>query len=308
MQKSILALGALVFSTLAAGSAQAAQGCDRACLTGVLDRYLLATIRHDPKMAPLAADYRGTENAVEIKAGEGTWKSLKMLGSVQRRYIDPVTGQAAFFGTVEEADGPSIASLRLKVVDRKVVEAEWILGRKGAALYNPVGLVNEPPSDQAIAKADRGTRDQLVEAATSYFDGLQSKNGSIVLKQDGCVRLENGTKVTQRRSGPGVPPPVAAPTAAGQPDAAHIANELGNGDCASGFDRFQIRQVAHRRFPLVDEEMGVVLGEGMFLRPAGSTTPRLLLAEYFTTKGGKIVGIYASMTYLAATAPETTGW
>lgn len=304
MRKSLMALGALVLSMVAVNGAQAAQSCNRSCLTGVLDSYLLGVIRHDPKAAPLAAGYRGTENAVEVKAGEGTWKSLKMLGSVQRRYIDPVSGQAAYFGTVEEADGTSVASLRIKVVDRKVVEAEWILGRKGAALYNPLGLANEPPSDKAIPAADRGTRAQLIAAATSYFDGLQTKNGAIVIKQNGCVRLENGTKVTQRNR----PAPVAAPSAPGQPDAAHIANEFGGGDCASGFDRFQIRQVTHRSFPLVDEEMGVVLGQGMFLRPAGSTTPRLLLAEYFTTRGGKIIGIYASMTYLPATAPETTGW
>ena len=32
-----------------------------------------------------------------MKPGEGLWKSASALGKVQRRYLDPVTGQAAYF-------------------------------------------------------------------------------------------------------------------------------------------------------------------------------------------------------------------
>jgi hypothetical protein len=288
-------LAAFVVAASCAGVASAQPGaCDRTCLRSTLDSYLLAVIRHDPKLAPLAPRYRGAENAREVKPGEGFWKTVRMLGSVQRRYLDPVSGQAAYFGIVEDESGPMIASVRIKIEGRRIVEGEWIVGRRGDALYSPAGLAAEPPSERIVPKSRRVGRAALEAAANSYFQGLQQKDGSIVLHNPGCIRLENGTKVTQRR------PPANAASAA--------ANEFADNDCAGGFQRFSIREVAHRRFPVIDEEAQVALGTGMFLRPPGSTTRRLLLAEYFVTSGGKIDQIYAAMHYLPAEAPETTGW
>jgi hypothetical protein len=36
--------------------------CNRACLEGVIDQYLKALVAHDPKMLPLSADVKFTEN------------------------------------------------------------------------------------------------------------------------------------------------------------------------------------------------------------------------------------------------------
>jgi hypothetical protein len=277
-----------------------ADACDRACLHAALDRYLAAIIAHDPAAAPLAKTYRETENAAETAPGAGVWASLTALGAVQRRYLDPVSGQAAYFGTVEEGVAAAIVSLRIKVEGRKIAEAEWIVARKGEALLNVAGLAAEPPPETIAPKAGRASRAQLRAAANSYFDGLQGHDGALVLHNPGCVRLENGTRVTGRHA----PPPGSA------------AVEFDSGDCASNLDRMtQIDAVVHRRFPLIDEEAGVVLGTALFLRPPGgakradgSLWPRLLLAEYFRTEGGRISAIYAAMHYLPADAPETTGW
>ncbi len=293
----------LTLGLLAAGgsaNAKAPRTCDRACLTSVLDSYLTSVIRHEVKFAPLAPGYRQTENAVEVRAGEGVWTSLVGLGDVQRRYLDTQNGSAAYFGLANETGAAgALLTLRIRVVDRKVAEAEWIIARRGEALYNPGGLIAEPPPQGAIPPGDRAPRAALQAAANSYFAGLQGKDGKLVQHVPGCVRLENGTKVTQRR------PPATAPAAPAPPAS---ANEFSDTDCASGLDRFAIRAVAHRRFPVIDEVQGVAVGYGMFLRPADSSSQRLLLSEVFTTRAGKITGIYAAMYYMPTALPETMGW
>ena len=163
---------------LVAGSAQAKSGagCDRACLTGVLNDYIVGVARHDPKAAPLAPNYRETQNAVEVKAGDGVWTSLVGLGDVQRRYLDPVSGQAVYFGLADEAGGKqALLSLRVKMTGRKVAQAEWIIARQAEALFNPSGLAAEPPP----VGTGKATRAQLQAAANSYFEGLQAKDGKI---------------------------------------------------------------------------------------------------------------------------------
>src|SRR3954454_19098700 len=87
-----------------------AQGpaCDRACLRTTLDAYLNAVIKHDPAAAPLMIGFRQTENAVVVRPGNGLWKTMTALGTIQRRFFDPVTGQAAFFGVIEEGSEKAV--------------------------------------------------------------------------------------------------------------------------------------------------------------------------------------------------------
>src|ERR1041385_9007667 len=98
----------------------AANDCDRTCLKTTLDQYLTAVIKHDPAAAPLFVGFRQTENAVVVRSGNGVWKSVTALGKVQRRYFDAVTGQAGYFGLLDENGTPAIATLRLRVEDRKI--------------------------------------------------------------------------------------------------------------------------------------------------------------------------------------------
>ena len=75
--------------------------------------------------------FRQTENAVVVRLGTGTWKSVIGLGKLQRRYLDPVSQQAAYFGVVEEETGSAIVTVRVKVEQRKITEAEWMIARSG---------------------------------------------------------------------------------------------------------------------------------------------------------------------------------
>ena len=51
------------------------------------------------------------------ESGKLIWKSVTGLGKVQRRFLDSVSGQAAYFGIVEEGTGSAIVTARIRVPD-----------------------------------------------------------------------------------------------------------------------------------------------------------------------------------------------
>jgi hypothetical protein len=314
---------------LADTAAAADSPCDRACLHRVLDGYLAAVFKHDPKAAPLAAQARATENATTLADGTGIWLTASGYGSVQRRYFDTAEGQAAYYGIINEGSEPAIVSVRLKIVRQRVTEAEWTVARKTAGgLFSIEGLTGQPPPpDEPIPVGERVPRAALIAAADTYFNGLQIHDGSAVPHIQGCDRIENGIKVTNRlRSSPLTPVPGGAPAPAATPGvpglaqetpaagaagaAPGLAQEARSGDCAAGFDMFahSIAEASHRRYPLVDVEAGVVMGATIFHRPPESSLKRNLLTEYFWEKQGKISAIYAAMYYLDPAAPDSSGW
>jgi hypothetical protein len=92
----------IIVAIASATDTYAQTDCNRACLRTTLDQYLEAVVNNDPAAAPLVTGIRQTENAINVRPGGGVWQSVTALGEVQRRYFDPVSGQAAYYGTVEE--------------------------------------------------------------------------------------------------------------------------------------------------------------------------------------------------------------
>ncbi len=314
----VLSLGAMIAAGSGfAGSAAAADNkCDRVCMRGVLDAYFDAVFRHDAKAAPLAATARATENAAPLANGAGVWRTVTGYGAVQRRYFDVAEGQAAYFGIINEGTEPAVVSVRVKIRERRITEAEWTIARKEAGgLFSIEGLTALPPrSDEPLPADKRTSRTQLIAIANAYFDGVEMHDGSRVPHVDGCERVENGVKVTHRlrTGGAAAAVPGAAPAAPTAPTAGvtTVAQESMSGDCAAGLEVFAntIAKAAHRRFPVVDEEAGVVMGTTIFHRPPGSTLKRNLLTEYFYGQDNKIGAIYAAMYYLDHAAPDSPGW
>ncbi|MBV9745693.1 MAG: hypothetical protein JO099_18170, partial [Acidobacteriia bacterium] len=294
MRPSILVALAAAISIPAVFAAD----CDRACLKGVLDQYLNAVTQHNPSAVPLTPGYRQTENAVVRRPGQGIWQTAKDLGKVQRRYFDPVTQNAGYFGTLEETSGnAAVVTLRLKVAARKVAEAEWYLARKGDpgigvgagaqasnAFWDPEYLAAHPPIERVAPKAERVPREDLIAITNSYFDSLSAHDGQVMIAHPGCERLENGVSTTQRDAPANLPP-----------NAAGIFN--GKTDCRNEGAMTNIYAVVARRFPLVDEEAGVVLGLGVFLRKPGVAMRRNQFSEWFVIDQGKLRSIYSSMFY-----------
>jgi hypothetical protein len=319
----VLFLG-LVCVAGGAASASAAPGdCDRACLKTALDQYLNAVVSHNPSAAPLFGGFRQTENAVVVKFGSGVWKSVTGLGKVQRRFLDPVSGQAAYFGIVEEGASSAIVTARIRVEDRKITEAEWYMARAGDPglngpaqpgqappnLFNPEALIANPPPDRVVPAAVRASREMLMAITNSYFDGITTHDGSIIMAHPGCARTENGTGMGGARGGGAV----AAGGPAGGPAAGPAGGATGAGgaaarggaatDCASGLANMNLQLVAARRYPVVDEEAQVVLAFAVFIRRPGSPTPRNAFSEWFFIDDNKIRSIYTAMFYPAPEQP-----
>jgi hypothetical protein len=300
-----IAVGALV---LGGGPlrASAQTACDRACLRAMLDQYLAAVVKHDPAAVPLVIGFRQTENAVNTRPGNGVWKTVTGLGKMQRRYLDVVTGQAAYYGTLEEGreegrkDGGTtiLATVRVRVENRQLTEAEWHIarpddpglngprqpGRPPANLLNPDYLAQNPPPDRVVPRNQRIDRDALARIVNSYFDAITSHDTSVALTHPGCGRVENGTPAPAGR----FLPPVTPAT----PGAAASTN-----DCVSGLANFNLSMVVARRIPLVDEEAQVVLGYAVFIRRPGSPTPRNVFSEWFFIDDARIRTIYTAMFY-----------
>jgi hypothetical protein len=264
--------------------------CDRACLKNALDQYLNAVVGHDPSAAPLYPGFRQTENAVVVRQGNGIWQSITGLGKLQRRYLDAVSGQAGYFGLVEEKNGRAVVTLRVKVVERQIAEAEWLIARKGdpggdgpvvagqppGNFFDPENLAANPPPDKSLLKEDRLSREALIAIANSYFDGLSTHDGTVIAAHPGCTRIENGFTVTGRDN----------PNSPGTKT-----------DCTSNLAGFNIEYVAGRRFPVADEETGVVLGMGVFIRRPGTSQRRNVLSEWFAIDNKRIRSIHAAMFY-----------
>jgi hypothetical protein len=290
---TMIAAGALL--GLAAPASAQSTACDRACLRQMQDRFVTAVLAHDPARAPLAIGFRQTQNAIVTMAGAGIWKTIAALGTIQRRYFDPVSGNAELFGTIREGDTIAVASLRLKIEAGQVTEAEWHIAHKGDrgmtgkpdVLFDPDGLEKTPPPERVVAKADRLPREALMRIVNSYFDGIANHNGQTVLAHGGCMRLENGFNISGHPLRPGQ------------------ENEgfEGKGDCKTGYAGLQIANVGGRRFLVVDEEAQVVVASAVFVRAPGTDKYRNNFMEIFSIDHGRIRSVHAAMFYAPNTIP-----
>jgi hypothetical protein len=291
-------VAALAFSSGTASSQSAA--CDRDCLRTVLMRYMNAVAANKPQDAGIIVGFRQTENAEVTRVGTGVWQAVTGLGSVQRLFFDPMTGQAAYFGLVDESGAPALVSVRIRVADRRVTEAEWYIGRQGqagmaadgsgAAPFNPDNLrANPPPAERNVPAGQRLSRESLLGVTNSYFDAITSHDPAIMQSQPTCQRIENGQQVTGRE------------LPAGSED-----GHQGRTNCSSGIrttGRLNIRLVTARRYPLVDEVQQVVMGLGVFIREPESVNRRLGLSEFFYVDGQLISAVHAAMFYAAPDQP-----
>lgn len=295
---SLVSMGSLLLLLLGSPATWAQGSCDRACLRNMISSYLDAVVEDDPGAAPLAVGIRQTENAINVPAGAGVWKSVTGLGEVQRIYVDEVSGQAAYFGTVAEGRDIAIVTVRVKVEDRELTEAEWYIARENdpglngprqpggppANLHNPAYLAKHPPPQRVVPRGERADRETLTRVVMSYFDALTSHDRTVALAYEGCGRAENGSPAP---GGAFLPPADGSPApAVGE-----------TRDCIAGLENFNLSMVVARRIPVVDVEAQVALSFGVFIRRPGSPTPRNVFSEWFVVDGAKIRTIYTSMFY-----------
>lgn len=237
---------------------------DRIALYDVLDNYLAALDARDPKRVSWAASPLNSENNVMLEFGDGLWGTIDRVGDYKLRFADPATGHVGYFGTVHEPIEESAFTLRLKVdAQGRVTESEMLVVRQSDS-----GIKFENPRywDKPILSADVEapvSRDEMVRLSDGYFDTLQLNDGTIHTKfHPDCNRVENGVQTTRN------------------PEFAKIVPVSALG-CEEQFRMGNYRyddRLRARRFPMVDEERGLVLAFG-FIDHSGR------LDEYQLTDG-----------------------
>jgi hypothetical protein len=249
---------------------QAASACSRQCLYAVLDAYLAALKAQTPQRAPWAKEARYTENDVELAPGRGVWRTVSGLESYAFRFADPSSGEVAFYGVVDETVAASPFALRLKVVRGRISEAETIIARpqEAGVPFVKARLTARPEMNEMLSPAERTPRAQMIAIANGYFDTLQRNDGRLhTAFEDDCNRREDGMQTTNH------------------PNPEYPNMSLG---CAAQFKLGIYRyddELRARRFPLVDEERGIVLAAG-FIDHSGH------LGEYTLTDGRHATSVY----------------
>ena len=221
---------------------------DRLALYAGLEAFLTALAVRAPDQVAWAANARTSENNVMLPIGDGLWGTIERMGDYRLLFADPVTRQVGYFGTVHEAIEESAFTLRLMFNDQAhVTAAEMVVVRQsdsGIKFENPrywtKPILETPPETP-------NTRAEMIALANGYFDTLQLNDGTLHTRfHPACDRVENGVRTTHN------------------PEFAKIVPVSALG-CEEQFRMGNYRyddELRARRFPLVDEERGLVLAFG----------------------------------------------
>ena len=293
-----VALGLAVIVLASAHGSSAEPGCDSGCLQRFIDAYLEALVAHDPSKAPFSSAVKVTENGQRLGVRDGLWKTASANSTYRLYFADPHQGQVGFIGAIKENDVPALLALRLKVERNVITEAEMIVARTQAGgMARPEGFTHPKPILTAsVPAADRVPREQMIRIADSYFTGLDTDHsGAKVPFDPQCQRRENGTETANSSD------PKARPMA-----------KLGcKAQFDTGFSVF-VTHIRDRRYPIVDEERGLVYAEVFFdhagnieswknavdgtvnqVQPAFRRPLTFQIGELFKIEGGKIRQIEA---------------
>ena len=282
-------------------SAVVAMDCDYKCLTEFVRGYMTALSKRDVTRVRFASNVRFTENNVELSLGhDGLWKTISGIAPNALEAADVTTGQGAWIGTVQEHGEPAYFGMRLRVEDKQIVEVETVVVRK-TGLPLPFGdtktLTHDPAFAEVLKPEQRRPRERLHAVADSYFNTVELNDGVVFAPFDAeCARTENGLVTTAASTG-------------------------SSGDIAQGCEnQFKLgiyrinKRIRERRYPLIDEERGVVVATGFFdhantfdtyKTTDGKDRKTLLkwpnsisLVEAFKIRDGKIYRIEAIFTYV----------
>ncbi len=271
-------------------------GWSRADLYARADGFLAALAAKDPSRLAFAPDVVFTENNVQLRVGDGLWNTITVVRpGFDLKCADLDAGQVSWIGVIEERGHAAIMALRLAFREDAISEIETIVCRahelgpfpqiEGYDAPRPLMLAD-------VAPQDRTPRARMISIADGYFDTIQLNDGTLFTHfTDDCDRIENGLQTTN-------------------------VNIEGYPIAAMGTaDQFRLGQYIYddrlrdRRYPLVDEEKGIVLAAG-FIDHSGTVTDvvwtdgsrhesifhfphSFVLLELFKIVGGKIAGVEA---------------
>jgi hypothetical protein len=284
--------------------------CDAACLEGHLDAYMAGLAVRDPSQVTFADDVVFSENNVTMPIGnDGLWGTASGVDLPGLELSDPQTGNAAWFGLVEENGNPAYFAMRIKVENNAITEVETVVNRlpdMPKPFGPPEAFEHAPAFTEVLAPEERKPRERLIAIADSYFNTVELNDGQVFAPfHADCGRVENGISTT---SG----------AAAGGGNSAAIA-----AGCEAQFKLgiYRInKRIRDRRYPLVDVERGVVVASGFFdhantfdrytltdgreMRTVLKWPNSITLLEAFKIKSGEIYRIEAVFTYVPYFMPS----
>ncbi len=322
MRVRTMLTGAFAAFAVAAGGGHALAGskaaCDRACLTGFTDRYLTALVAHSPAGLPVTPGLRFTEDGAPMALGDGLWRTISGLGSFRLDFADPKLGRAGALVLVQENGNPALMALRLKVVAGRITQVESVLARKGELQQLQTDLLTKPLPilEEAVPSSASSSRTELVAITDKYFDAIEKADGGIVPFADDGFRIENGVRTCNNPDGP----PAGAISSFSRMRTMKCADQLSTKIFT------YIQSVRPRRYVVVDQERGLVLGIFRFNHPGDvpyvespgfgrvsmSANPwavrptSALIAELFKIQDHKIQRVMAVITNVPYRMP--TGW
>jgi hypothetical protein len=264
-------------------------------------------VTHDPSHLPLAKTVKFTEDGVPLELGDGLWATASGLSNYKVYFDEPAAGGAGVFALAQENGTPVILHVRLKIVNQKITEIETLVARKETtSLFGTDNLTEPRPVFlESVPATDRPSRAEMVSMVGKYFDGIEQGNGDIVPFDKDAIRIENGVQT--------------CPGSATSP--------LGALSCGAQLSTkifTYIHTISPRRFPIVDDERGLVLAIVRFNHPATSQTVEVAghgmmtmgrysqwpnsteIAELFKIQDRKIKEISAVIVTQPYKAP--TGW
>ena len=260
------------------------------------EAYLDALVAKDVSRLNLAENAIFTENNVQIRLGDGLWNTISgRRDNYDLKCADIQAGQVSWFGIIEEYGHPAIMGLRMAFDGEQISEIETIICREmefgpfpSIAGYDAprASMLADVPQDQRLS------REEMIAIANGYFETIELNDGTLHTEfTDDCDRIENGLQTTNVEI---EDYPIA---------------RMGTAD------QFRLGQYIYddrlrdRRFPLVDEEKGIVCAAG-FIDHAGKIIDvtwtdgsqhkslfhfphSFVLLELFKIVGGKIADVEA---------------
>ena len=316
MKPKLLAIGLLLGGMAVSASGQEpvwdpsrVQPCDRPCLTGIMDQYVIAMMKHDRSGFRIEPELRITENTAAVSVGEGILWRARIEPTIFKLYVaDPIAGQVGLQTVLNIEGRPALVAIRLKVERRRILEIEQLLDRNVAPQAMELLRTPRPQLLNDVPAAERTSREGLLWAAHSYFDALEGDNGKIGAFADDCVRHELGYQTVLNKTpgraapGPNIP---STDTVMGR-----VFAKLSMMTCAEQVDTKAfsfMTKLRPRRVLILDEQKGLASAFPLFVQdgtrrydggyvgipeaPKPTGLPMLITMttmETFGIRGGKI--------------------
>jgi hypothetical protein len=288
--------------------------CDRSCLVQIIDNYVAALVKRDPASVPTSEETWYTENTARLSIGEGVlWRAKIEPTSFMIHAADPVFGQVAIQSVFNIEGRPALTVVRLKIERRHITEIEHLVDRNIAPEAMELLTTPRPGLVSDVSAADKTSREVMIWAVNSYFDGLTGDDGSITAFADECVRHENGYQtVKNEKPGRAAPSPALPNTNTPIGRAFSKLSMMTCGEQLTTGIFSGIKKIWPRRVLIVDEQKGIAAAFPLFVHD-GTRRPvelknladlppqrglgmilNMVTMETFGIRGGKIREVEAA--------------